>query len=65
LSEHRRQLFLAVAKGDDPLKLPIAKTMRIRVLEELEGLHILKKSESNNYELEAKIARLWQAADVK
>jgi hypothetical protein len=65
LSEHRRQLFLAVAKGDDPLNLFIAKTMRIRVLEELEGLHILKKSESNNYELEAKIARLWRAADVK
>ena len=65
LSEHRRQLFLAVAEGRDPLELPIPKTMRLRSLEELEGLKIVKKTESKSYELEANIARLWRAADVK
>ena len=42
-----------------------AKRLLFAVQHELEALSILRKSESNNYELDGRIAHLWRKADVK
>jgi hypothetical protein len=66
LSDYRRRLFQAVAKGEDPTAVEMPRTMRQRELEELEELGILVKPDSKSvYRLSERIARLWAKAAVK
>jgi hypothetical protein len=66
LTDYRRRLFLAVAKGRDPEAVNMPKTMRQRALEELEELGIVVKPDSKSgYCLSERIARMWGKAAVK
>jgi hypothetical protein len=65
LADYRKRIFLAIVEGQGLETLPIPKTMRSRALEELEALHVLRQSKQKEYELDPKIADLWNKAGVK
>jgi hypothetical protein len=65
LSDYRRRLFLAVARGLDPKSVGIPKTMCLRELEELVELGVVEEAESpSGYGLPVRIAQLWRKANV-
>jgi len=66
MTDYRRQLFLAVAHGRDPMLVGMPNTMRQRCLEELEELEMLERPQPESaYALTERMARLWEKADVK
>lgn len=65
LSDYRRRLFLAVARGLDPKSVGLPKTMCVREFEELVGLGLVKAESPLGYQLVERITRLWKKADVK
>jgi hypothetical protein len=66
ITDYRRRLFLAVAKGEDPNSVDMPRTMRQRELEELEELGILEPAKTDSsHKLTDRVTRLWLVADVK